>query len=61
MDAETLAVSLKLAKKRVLPQVNSGDAGATLVVDNNGAWAKGEVVTSAISVSEHTLVVTAAE
>ena len=61
MDAETLAVALKLAKKKVLPEAEAGDAGATLVVDNSGEWAKGTVVENAISVSGTTLVVTTAE
>lgn len=58
MDVETLAVALK----KSLPQADSGDAGAVLVVDENGKWAKGMVIPdTVISVSGTTLVVTAAE
>ena len=57
MDIETLAA----AKKIILPKATAGDAGATLVVDSNGKWAKGSVVENAISVSGTTLVVTTAE
>lgn len=58
MDAETLAIALK----KGLPKSNDGDAGAILVVDENGKWAKGTVISeTVISVSGTTLVVTAAE
>ena len=61
MDVETLGAALALAPKKTLPAATSGDAGATLVVDSNGKWAKGAVVDQAISVSGTTLVVTTAE
>ena len=57
MDAETLAIALK----KGLPKADSGDAGATLVVDENGKWAKGEVVEATISVSGKKLVITGGE
>ena len=46
MDVETLAA----AKKVVLPNATAGDAGAVMVVDNEGKWSKGEVVTATITV-----------
>ena len=58
MDVETLAVALKLAKSRVLPVTEAGDAGDVLVVDNNGEWTKGTPISATISVSGTTLVVT---
>ena len=58
MDAVTLAVALSLAKKKVLPQSNPEDAGAMLVVDSSGEWAKGEPISATISVNGTTLVVT---
>ena len=58
MDIMTVAMALGLAKRKVLPQVNSGDAGSMLVVNNEGAWVKGEPVTATISVSENTLSIT---
>ena len=61
MEYETLAAALKLAPKRTLPAVTAEDAGALLVVDNEGKWSKGEVITATISVNETKLEITAAE
>lgn len=61
MDIMTVAMALGLAKRTVLPQVNSGDAGSMLVVNNEGSWVKGEPVTATISVSNNTLSITSAE
>lgn len=61
MDAETLAVAVKLAKKKTLPPVTSEDEGSMLVVNENGEWSKGTPISSTLTVSGNTLVVTAAE
>lgn len=57
MDIETLAA----AKKVVLPKATAGDAGAVMVVDNEGKWSKGEVVTATISVDGTKLKIITAE
>ena len=44
MDVETLAVALKLAPKKTLPAVTPSDAGAALVVGNDGTWQAGDVL-----------------
>lgn len=58
MDIVSIGVAVELAKKTVLPQASSGDAGSQLIVDENGKWAKGEPITAAISVSGTTLTIT---
>lgn len=58
MDAVTLAAAVAIAKKTTLPAVTNADAGATLVVDSQGQWAKGEAVTATVSVSGTTLSIT---
>ena len=54
MDAETLAIAMK----KTLPKVDTADAGAMLVVSNEGTWEKGEPTTATISVSNNTLSIT---
>lgn len=60
MDVVTYALALS-ADKKILPAVTSADAGALLIVGNDGKWTTGEATTGTISVSENTLVITAAE
>lgn len=58
MDMQIIAAAVALAKKKILPAATASDAGAMLVVDSQGQWAKGEAVTATVSVSGTTLSIT---
>lgn len=58
MDIETLLLAVNIAKK-IMPEVTAADVGAIMTVGEDGTWAKGEVVTGTISVTNHTLTITA--
>lgn len=57
MDMVTLGAALALA----LPHAEAADAGALLVVGEDGKWVKGEATTATISVSGTTLTITGGE
>lgn len=56
MDAEAMGMI-----RRTIPKVTPEDAGAVMVVGEDGNWTKGEVTDATISVVGHGLVITAAE
>jgi len=59
MDAETLGAALALVKNKLLPKTTPEDAGATIVVGQDGKLTKGEVISNTISVSNNKLVISA--
>lgn len=56
MDAEMMGVL-----RSTVPNPTPEDAGAVMVVGQDGKWTKGEIVNATITVENHGLYITAAE
>ena len=56
IDAEMMGVL-----RSTVPNATPEDAGAAMVVGQDGKWTKGEIVNATITVEDHGLYITAAE